>query len=134
MHRGGWKTRHPDEEVAWMRNEIKGKEGQKFGRKLIKQLRITERFNHQFGKNMNVDAAWAWLRKLSLGNKCDKKQDLLKVLEQAKYILYIFNEGVFGYDSKDEVKAALSQKQTQVPVRLFENIPAEIKISVEVLI
>lgn len=73
-------------------------------------------------------------RKLRPMNKKEKiSTNVLKLLEQSKYILCIFDAGVFGFDTKEQVKEYLTKIQSQVPIKLFENIPAEIKVNIEIV-
>lgn len=139
--RGGWKARHTEEEDVWARQVIeehfkdkliKGKE--------IKKLGLIGIFEEKFNKKSTSGAMYRWLRKTQNpdlgkgGSVKSKEKEYINVLENAKYILYVFNEGVTGYDTKEQVKEDLAKRAPKAPIRLFENIPAEVKLLVEVVL
>lgn len=134
--KGGWKYRRTDAEYKWGKEEANKimAAGMKIGKKAYREFGVFEAYEKKFGKKIQ-DFQLTYILKKAVGIRGkSKKPNLTKVMEQAKYILYIFNEGIYGYDTKEEVKSYLAQRVNHVPIRLFENIPAEIKVKVDVVI
>lgn len=150
-------ARHTPEEIDWIKSKFK-LIGEKFNAKKLEELKLSSEFHKKFGKIIGAGGLATWIRTIrhpeqynyqavkarrllreqngipGRTKRAPNLNKLLKVLEQSRFILYIFNEGITGYDTKKEVKAYLADRKTQSPIKLFENIPAEVKLNVEVVI
>jgi len=143
MARGGYAgPRHTDEEKIWAEEVIGRFEDGKIRPKKVEALGLVGEFKKKFGRSVTVTGMNGWLRKIQdpmygkSWGKGDKKEkvstSVLKLLEQSKYVLYVFGAGVFGFETKDEVREYLLKKQPKESVRLFENVALAVKYNVEV--
>ena len=134
----GWKFKRSDEEYAWARELYKqiALTGMKVSRGTYKELDAFDSYKKKFGKDITAGQLGYMIKKVSgLRGKTKEQKNIKKLfltLESSKYILYVFNEGIYGFPTKDEVKTYLTTMGSNVPVTLFENIPVKVKHSVEV--
>jgi len=153
-------NRHTPEEVTWIKKKFK-LIGKSFNPNKIDELGLPAEYKKKFGKDILATGLVTWIRTIqhpeiygyaavlkrkelrekglippkrttSYATKIPNK--LLKTLEQARYILYVFNSNILGFDTKEQVKEYLEQAAPQEPIKLFENVKAEVKHSVDVLL
>lgn len=104
--------------------------------------RICEEFERKFKRSVSQWTVTYWSRKFAGGlpvKRQTKKQKsitetLVRVLESANFILYVFPNVILGYDTKEEVREYLEKHKPEQPFRVFVNHHAEVKTSVEVII
>jgi len=137
--KGGWKYKRSSEEYAWaqeMGNKIL-LAGKKIGKVTYAEYDLYTLYKKKFGKSIK-DFQLAYMMHKMLPQKKGKTKEqksikkILLTIEQSKFILYVFNEGIYGFPTKDEVKKYLISEKVSVPVSLFENIPLKVQHSVEV--
>ena len=145
------RVKYTDEDRKWGM-ELISRTGDNPTPARLNDIDAVELYHKRFGGGITVTGLSTWLRRMQFPDKQreydrayyrkrmmgsggkvkDSGNKLLKLLEQSKFILYVFGMGVYGFDTKDEVKEYLIQVKPQNPIRLFTNVPAGIKVNIEV--
>lgn len=137
---GGWKYKRSAEEYAWaleMGNKIL-LAGKKLGKVTYAEYDLYDAYKKKFGKTIKAfQLSYMMHKMIPQKGKTKEQKSIKKILltiEQSKFILYVFNEGIFGFPTKDEVKKYLIKEKVVAPVSLFENIPLKVQHNVEVIL
>lgn len=138
---GGYKgPTHTEEEKAWAKEIIAIKLNNEVKGRLIRDAKITEEYNKKFNRNITEGGLYTWLRivqnpELKRKGGYTSKPKETKLVFGAKYILYINNSNICGFETQEEVQEFLKSSMilsTQT-ISLYEkkdlSIQYDIKIS-----
>jgi len=147
---------YTEEDKQWAKETIIAQCGGHVTEKKAKDINASVLYKKRFGRDIAMGSLISWLIRVEDPDRAQRYEDnykmnkklgkagkngksvskdgtkMFKVLEQANFVLYVFGVGVFGFDSKDEVKDYLLQTKPQAPIRLFENKPVAVKTKVEI--
>ncbi len=139
MGTGGYKgPTHTEEEKIWAKEVIATKLNNEVKGRLIRDTKIIEEYNKKFNRNLTEGGLYSWLRVIQnpdLKHRASpKKPKETKLVFGAKYILYINNNNICGFETQEEVQEFLKNSMilsTQT-ISLYEKKDLTIRYDIKI--
>lgn len=139
MGTGGYKgPAHTEEEKIWARDAIANRLNNEVKNRKIEESGITPEYNAKFGRNITIGGLYTWLRIIQnpdlKHSASPKKPKETKLVFGAKYILYINNNNICGFETQEEVQEFLKNSMilsTQT-ISLYEKKDLSIQYDIKI--
>ncbi len=136
---GGYKgPKHSEEEVAWANEVITKKLNNDIKGAKIRDLGLLEEYNIKFNRQIGNSGLYTWLRSVQNPDlkykPSSSKSKETKFVFGAKYILYINDNNICGFETQEEVQDFLKNSMilsTQT-ISLYEKKDITIQYDIKI--